>query len=99
MRSDPVAGGGEITLDHAAVRDAAAGLLTAAEALDAAGADLPWGDFGEAGALIATLSAAYTEAAARLVTEATVVALTARVAGDDLTRTDAEQADLFRIGR
>lgn len=88
-------------MEYAAQHSAEVGLTTAADRLDSVGAKTPDdGDLGEAAAVVASIVATFTEAAASLVTEAKVLALGIRVASTDMAQTDAEQAvDFIQVGQ
>ena len=93
-------GGGEMSLEYASQHAAELQIVAAADALDAVGSAMPGGDYGEAGAVIATIMGTFTEAAAQLVTEAKVMALGVRVATGEMAGTDTEQAlDFMRVSR
>ncbi|WP_203336652.1 hypothetical protein [Nocardioides limicola] len=89
----------ELRLDPDRIKQAEGRLLTIAEDFEEA-ADKPApGDFGTAGALVLLILSAVSESAAKLVTEAALLALGLSMAREDMTAADAESAlELVRLG-
>jgi hypothetical protein len=86
-------GGGDLTVDYAALGRAATELTGVGGALDATGGGAPTGgNSGDAAALIAQLLAIFADAAAIIMAETSVVASAVEVCSSGLASTDAEQA-------
>lgn len=101
--ADSGSGGGaapEVSMTYAAQSGAEIGIAAASDELDAVGAQMPDGDYGEAGAVVATIMGVFADTAAQLVTEAKVISLGVRIATGYMSATDAQQAvDYVQVDR
>lgn len=86
-------GGGNVAVDYAALERTAHALADAGETLDGCGDTTPPGaDQGDAAALVAAMLAAFTDTAAQVVAESSIIGAAVEACASGLASTDADQA-------
>ena len=86
-------GGGNLAVDYAALAHAATVLADAGETLDGCGATTPpEADQGDAAALVAAMLAAFTDTAAQVVAETSIIGAAVEACASGLASSDADQA-------
>jgi hypothetical protein len=96
--SDGGGGGGNLIVDHGTLDGVVAGLGAAGDDLDAAGSSAPGGgDYGDAGALIATVLAGVAEAGARVAFEAKTLSAVVGECNDVASSADQAAAESYIV--
>lgn len=91
-------GGGSLIVDHGTLDSVIAGLGAAGDDLDAAGSSAPGGgDYGDAGALVAAVLAAVTEAGARVAFEAKTLSAVVGECNDVASSADQAAAESYIV--
>lgn len=97
--SDAGGGGGELIVDHGTLTQVCSALEAAGDGLDGAGSSVPGGgDYGDAGALVATVLAAVAEAGARVAFEARTLAAVVAECNDAASTADQDAAASYLVG-